>query len=85
MEPIDVYAEEKPSMSEKGKIWMGAFEKASPKQQYKLLNLKQQENPAKPARDIEIDKQLDPMQRMKNKEYKELLKERMKLLKSRTA
>ena len=85
MKPIDVFPEDKPQVSETGKIWLKAFEKASPKQQYRLIQERQQELPTKPARDLDIEKQSEPMQRMKNEEYRKLLKEKMKYLREKTA
>ena len=71
--------------SEVGKLWQKKFKKAKPTDQYKLLNLINEEYPAKPARDAGKELPLDPMQKEREIEYRELLKQKAKLKKEKTA
>ena len=71
--------------SEVGKLWLKKFKKSKPGDQYKLLDIMREVYPTKPARDIPLDLEKDPMERERKKEYRELLKQKAKLLKERTA
>ena len=93
MNPINVYADESKksdlgdAFSESGKSWMEGFKSSSPSMQYKLLEETRKDNPVnKEYRDRPSNIKRVPIeQEMRNKEYRELIKQRNKLLRDKTA
>lgn len=93
MNPIDVYADEseKPKLGDQfsgsGKLWLEGFKSSSPSMQYKLIDEMHKEHPVeKEYRNRPSNIKSVPVdQEMRNKEYKELIKQKNKLLRDKTA
>ena len=88
MKPMHIYAEE-PSdfLSGSGKLWLEGFKSASPSGQYNLIEEQRKDSPLNEEyrkRPSNV-KPVPIEQEMRNKEYRELIKQRNKLLREKTA
>ena len=64
--------------SKYGKMWLEKFKKSRVGGQNELLDIMQESFPTKPARDLPKELSKEPIERERQKEMRELIKERYK-------